>query len=181
MLAGWLAIWTRKLVAQHASVMRAAAVLLLMGPLMAGASLAVEYGRALKVRSELQIAAEAAVWAAAARAHEGADVVAATLRDTLDRQLRANFKGIPFAFDVSGRALEIRIEASVANALTPVIGKPAFRFEVTSAAPLRAEPVSGNGVGGEHSAARLVEEPESDDDELLLQGTALPAGPRPTR
>lgn len=145
---------------------------LLWAPLVAGAGIAVEYGQALKVRSELQTAADVAVEAAAHVMVSGEDAVDDILRSTLDRNLRQRLRGLPFRLELHGRMLELHIDADVATRFAALLGKLAFHFRITSSADVLAP----------RSPPPAVSEP--DDAEIALdRGQASPvtvtSGERP--
>lgn len=104
-------------------------------PLMALAWTGADYGRALKLRSEIQAAADAAVAEGVRRMGESQAAIASTLRATLDAHLRERLRGLPFTFSVGGgHELHLSIQANIATTLPDILDKPAFRFSVTSEA-----------------------------------------------
>jgi len=106
----------------------------LMGPLLAGASLAIEYGRALKVRSELQQAADAAAESALDLAGSSEVVIANVIRGALDANLRRGLRGVPFTFTATKSGASVKIEARLGTRLSALVGKDSFNFKVTSTA-----------------------------------------------
>ena len=139
-------------------------------PLVAVTSLAIEYGHALKVRSELQDATDAAALAGARIIDRGDAAVAATIRATLDAHLRPGVKGLPYSVAVEGALLGVRIDASVATRLTAMFGKAAFRFAITSSANLSSPQAAGPTGGG-----KAASDGDAIEAELVLErGNASP-------
>jgi hypothetical protein len=138
-------------------------------PLMAGSSLAIEYGRALKVRSELQDAADAAVRRTADRLGAGGQTIYAALRTTLDAQLRPSLRGLPFAYTMAGGSLDLSVHASVATPVATLIGRPAFRFAISGSARVQADTTRAQGGSSPRSPTPGDVEPDAaEDGELTL-------------
>lgn len=153
------------------AISEAAATILVLAvswlPLIGLTCLAVEYGHALKVRSELQDAVDAAAVAGAARVVIAGDTgIGAIVRSTLDAHLRKGLKGIDFGHAVQADTLDVRIDARVATWLTAAFGKAAFHFSIVGSADLahaRAAALSPELARG------LAEPPENIEAELLLE------------
>lgn len=134
-------VWGRLTI--NASAVALLGLAVMWGPLMGLSCVAIEYGHALKVRSELQDAADAAAEAGARRLVDGDAAVALAIRTALDARLRYGLKGIGFVHSWAAGTLDVEIRARVATRLAAMFGKTAFSFHITGSAdlaPLVAHP-----------------------------------------
>jgi hypothetical protein len=163
----------RARVAVHATSLALAALAVLWAPMAGLGCLAIEYGHALKVRSELQDAADAAAEAGALSLAAGETSLASAIRMTLDARLRHGLKGIQFAHSLHAETLAVRIDAHVATWLIAAVGKDGFNFTISSAADLNRP----------RASAGLARDAGDADAELLLErARSVPAvvtSPRP--
>lgn len=132
---------------------------LVLIPAIAVVGTGIDYGRMLKVRSQIQNAADAAAAVAVARADAGIDAVSQALRANLDANLPENLKGLPFKTTIGAdrRSLDVTVEATVDTSLLAMVGIDSMAVEVstTVAAP---EPVP--------SAPDVPVDPRSPDGDL---------------
>ena len=162
-------VHARTLAEVHETRLTVLVLTILWIPLLAGISVAVDYGRALKVRSELQDAADAAVTVAASMADKGELAMVAALRMALDQNLRRNLRGLSFVHVVTADRLALRIDARVSNYLASVAGKQAFHFAITSEASLAVPaPVSQDAQPPVASQSPTGDDSEAEEAEMLL-------------
>jgi Flp pilus assembly protein TadG len=109
---------------------------LLLLPMLGLTLTAIDYGRALRLESRLQTAADSASSAAVHKLGLSRQEIEATARQHLDAQLPAQHKGMPFALTIGNgeRSLEIRLETTIATTLIGILGLDKFTVRVASEA-----------------------------------------------
>ena len=109
------------------------AVFLAIGvPLAAAECIGVEYGYALKVRSEVQDVVDRAVRAAARRLDGGGSVAQRALTASLDAQLRPHLRQLDFQPEVAAEhgMVALRVSLKVVRRMSAAFGNTAFHFEI---------------------------------------------------
>ncbi len=113
------------------------AVFVVLGvPLAVGVATAAEYGRALKLRSEVQEAADVAVATAVAEKSRGVAAMRAVLKATFDTHLRPALRAVLRDADIRddvGRVF-VSVPLTVTTTLSALYGNRAFHFTIDSSA-----------------------------------------------
>jgi Flp pilus assembly protein TadG len=127
---------------------------LVLVPALTIVSLAVDYGRALKLKTTIQNAADAAVVAAAPRLLGSNDELIASVRQNLDANLPEPQKGLKFELKVASdrQSMEVDIDARIETSLVGLVGIDAMNVAVNSKAKLATAPAAARRPGGEPPA-----------------------------
>lgn len=129
-------------------------------PVIAIVSGAIDYGRAAKVRTLIQNAADAAVVAARAKLSAGDDEVSRTMRTNLDANLPDHLKGLPFKLTIASdrRSLDAELETTVPTTLMAMVGVAKVDIVVTSQATLPSTPTfAGRGQPSVQDVERAMD------------------------
>lgn len=116
---------------------------LMLVPILTIVSLAIDYGRALKVNSELASAADAATAAALHKLPATVTDLRPFIRIQLDANLPEHLKNLPFEFNVSEqrRVVELGVKARVATAVIGLVGIDHIDVNVVSTQVIPKAPV----------------------------------------
>lgn len=116
---------------------------LLLMPMIGLTLTAIDYGRAIRLESHLQQAADSAAAAALRKLGQEYAVVEGAARQHLDAQLPDHLKGMDFSLEIApqNKAVEIHVVSSVPTTLIALLGLDKFTVRASSLAyaerPLR--------------------------------------------
>lgn len=105
-------------------------------PFFGVASIALDYGRALKIRSSIQTAADAATSAGAQRLGQGRDAIFSAIRAGMDANLPETLQGMSFEYQILGEneGVAVQVETAVPTTLARILGHEKFDLRVESSA-----------------------------------------------
>lgn len=126
---------------------------LLAIPFFGIAGVALDYGRALKLRTTLQAAADAATSAGLQRLGQGREALHGALRASIDANLPDSLQGTPFQYQIIGddEGVSVQVEASIATTLARLFGHDKFEIKAESSA---SRPKAAQGAIASASQAR---------------------------
>lgn len=149
---------------------------LMLLPILTIVSLAIDYGRALKVNSELSSAADAATAAALHKLPATVTDLRPFIRIQLDANLPKHLKNLPFDFNISEqrRVIELSVTARVATAVIGLVGIDHIDVNVVSTqiipkAPALLPQLPARGPSNVHDAEEAMRR--------ALNGLANHSGP----
>lgn len=109
---------------------------LLLMPMIGLTFTAIDYGRAIRLESQLHQAVDAAAAAAVHKLGQDFDVVQHAARQHLDAQLPPDLKGMDFTLEITpqNKAVEVRVTSSIPTTLLGLLGHDKFIVQASSLA-----------------------------------------------